>query len=375
MPKNRRFICFILIILLAASALGDLFGNVDVMKSYTDYLTYKNTVESVDKQEAHNNFGEALNILDGFFSLNKDNKYWEEMEKKSTALKTKIIKSIGIANGNADGLKTVELYLLLAKYNKTPSDQSVAESLIVLKNNLPREIKWSKDNAKMALIPEGEFIMGSDKAEQSNPDEKPAHKVFIDAYYMDKYEVTLSQFKKFCQEKGYPLPPQPDWNTEDNQPVVNISFADAMAYCQWAAKRLPTEAEWEKAARGKDALIFPWGNDWNKLYANNQEKALKKTTPAGAFEQNISPFECFDLAGNVWEWCSDWYDENYYKNSPKINPPGPTAGKMRTLRGGSWRVPNPAKQLRCANRCAVEIDFTSDDTGFRTVLPLKYESN
>jgi len=197
-----------------------------------------------------------------------------------------------------------------------------------------------EDGASMVLVPAGEFIMGSN---DGSDDEKPVHQVYLDAYYLDKYEVTVGQYAKFLKATGFNEPPM--WTTLDQpshqkRPIVNVDWSDASNYCEWAGKRLPTEAEWEKAARGTDGRIYPWGNEPpNTLRANyGQEKWNNHTAlvPMGQLKDGKSPYEIYDLAGNVWEWVSDWYDPDYYATSPPQNPKGPENGKYRVLRGGSW---------------------------------------
>ncbi|MBC8234001.1 formylglycine-generating enzyme family protein [bacterium] len=207
------------------------------------------------------------------------------------------------------------------------------------------EIIWQQDGAKMRLIPAGEFQMGSNNGDS---DEKPVHTVNLDAFYMDKYEVTVGQYKKFIQATGHRAP---NWSSvsqyspTDNHPIIYVSWDDAQAYCKWAGKRLPTEAEWEKAARG--GLVgkkYPWGDEapdaGGKYRANFDpgnytEDGYRYCAPVGSFPPN--GYGLYNMAGNVWEWCSDWYDGNYYFSSPRNNPPGPASGSHRVLRGGSWR--------------------------------------
>lgn len=197
-----------------------------------------------------------------------------------------------------------------------------------------------KDGAPMVLVPAGEFTMGSTDGSE---DEKPVHQVSLDAYYLDKYEVTVGRYAKFLDATGFNGPPK--WTTMDQplhqkRPIVNVDWSDASNYCEWAGKRLPTEAEWEKAARGADGRIYPWGNEPpDPLRANygkekwNNHDALQ---PVGQLKDGKSPYGIYDLAGNVWEWVSDWYDPDYYTTSPPQNPKGPKSGKYKVLRGGSW---------------------------------------
>jgi len=204
----------------------------------------------------------------------------------------------------------------------------------------------------MVLVPAGEFMMGSP---MGDADEQPPHKVHVDAFFMDKYEVTVRQYAAFLQATGVGSPS--DWlimNQPANQtrPVANVDWTDAVAFCQWAGKRLPTEAEWEKAARGTDGRLYPWGNDLpTPLHANfgrNGSNNHGVLTPIGSFEEGKSPYGIYDMAGNVWEWVSDWYDHEYYKNSPSQNPTGPAKGGFKVIRGGAWNT--SARNLRSADR-------------------------
>ena len=175
----------------------------------------------------------------------------------------------------------------------------------------------------MVSIPAGEFTMGS---QDGDADERPVHKVQLNAFSIDVYEVTVGQYEEFLRsgEARVPL----DWNTMNQSryhklPVANIDWADAVAYCKWAGKRLPTEAEWEKAARGTDGRLYPWGNDpptpLHANYAKTGAHNYDALVPVGTLEAGKSPYGVYDMAGNVWEWVSDWYDYNYYKVSPPQN--------------------------------------------------------
>jgi len=209
----------------------------------------------------------------------------------------------------------------------------------------------------MVFIPAGEFIMGNDGG---GDDEKPEREVFLDAFYIDKYEVTNAQYKE-CVDAGTCNPPvhtsSPDRlsyydNPEfDNYPVIWVTWDDAQTYCQWRAKRLPTEAEWEKAARGTDGRLWPWGNsdpdgsklnlcdvnctyEWKEAHIDD---GYLGTAPVGSFEAGKSPYGVYNMGGNVREWVADWFAPDYYANAPDRNPPGPSSGIGRVLRGGSWR--------------------------------------
>ncbi|MDP2806862.1 MAG: formylglycine-generating enzyme family protein, partial [bacterium] len=205
-----------------------------------------------------------------------------------------------------------------------------------------REVTNPTDGSVLIEIPAGSFSMGSS---DGGSDEKPVHTISLDKYYIGKYEVTVGQFKKFCQATGKSMPEQPTWNNRDDHPVVNVTWNDAKAYCDWAGLRLPTEAEWEKAARGTDGRSYPWGNGWDGNKCNHGKDSspytdasdgYENTSPVGNLSSGVSPYGAYDMAGNVWEWCNDWYDGSYYGSSPSSNPTGPSSGTFRVLRGGSW---------------------------------------
>ncbi len=225
----------------------------------------------------------------------------------------------------------------------------------------PPKAAQGEDGAEMVLVPAGEFWMGSDDF----PQEKPRHRVYLDAYSIDKYEVTNSLYKRFMEATGRKAPDY--WNDSTwngpTQPVVGVSWHDAEAYCRWAGKRLPTEAEWEKAARGTDGRRYPWGDQWDSSRANSGESKIGKTVPVGSYPGGVSPYGAHDLAGNVWEWVADWYDADYYKQSPVRNPTGPASGRDKVLRGGSWfKIP---VMLRSAYRDHLWPDYWSKEFGFR----------
>lgn len=262
--------------------------------------------------------------------------------------------------------------LALSVYEDKPADVKAVES-----RDMPIEKNekgfWEADYGNgiiMVYIPEGEFTMGSNE----DDDEKPPRKVYLEAYWMGKTEVTVKQYMKFVNETKTNFP---GWlekgsknNVEtgtdenykkfgpalrgDNYPIIGISWHDASAYCDWLSNeigfsfKLPTEAQWEKAARGTDGSKYSWGNQEPNEYLANFNKNIGKTSPVGLHPAGASPFGLLDMAGNVWEWCSDWYDPDYYKNAPKNNPVGPGGGSSRVIRGGCFF--NPSRSLRCSDR-------------------------
>jgi len=255
------------------------------------------------------------------------------------------------------------------------------------------------------LVPAGEFLMG-DNFNSGDLDEKPVHLVFLDAYYISKYKVTNSEYNRFIDDGGYTdstywtagsygyYVSQPVyWNDSkykgggiegnENFPVVGVSWYEAMAYCKWLSKktgkiyRLPTEAEREKAARGTDQRMYPWGNNIDGSYANysNSGDPYVILTPVGFYDgnthngfptnNNASPYGAYDMAGNVWEWCSDWHNKDYYSISPTNNPAGPSSGSFRVVRGGWWGS-GPCI-LTTTNRYAFAPFYREYDVGFRCV--------
>jgi len=196
----------------------------------------------------------------------------------------------------------------------------------------------AKDGAPMVLVPAGEFQMGSDIGDI---DEKPIHKVYLDEFYIDVYEVTNEQYRKFIDATKHEPSlywDDPKCNAPD-QPVVGVTWQDAVDYCKWAGKRLPTEAEWEKSARG--GLVgkqYPLGDDENIEETPEpmaqENPGLNSAYPVGCFKPNA--YGLHDMERNAWEWCHDWYGEEYYANSSEKNPQGPDTGDEKVLRGGSW---------------------------------------
>lgn len=229
-----------------------------------------------------------------------------------------------------------------------------------------------KDGAPMVLIPAGEFTMGSREEEKSaDKDEQPAHQAYLDAYYIDQYEVTTARYAKFFKATNRPQPEYWSANVVSDhgrKPVVGVDWNDAAAYCTWAGKRLPTEAEWEKAARGTDQRVYPWGNEApNTQRANFKHccdfKDYGALTDVGSYEAGKGPYGTYDMAGNVWEWVADWYDVKYYSKSPARNPIGPLSGESRVLRGGSWF--NEPLYVRSASRGRAVPTKRHNAIGFR----------
>ncbi len=226
------------------------------------------------------------------------------------------------------------------------------------------------EEAPMATIPAGEFWMGVDGTIGLD-DERPRHKVWLDAYFMDLYEVTTSRYAAFLAASGRAVPwlwDSVNLQLHGDRPVIGVDWEDAEAYCRWAGKRLPTEAEWEKAARGTDERRYPWGNATPTAdFANHALGARfsynQVLTPVGRYEKGRSPFGLYDLAGNVWEWVQDWYAAAYYEQSPERNPTGPDEGQFKVLRGGSWS--DLPKYLLTYGRFKLPPTTRNSYTGFR----------
>ncbi len=262
----------------------------------------------------------------------------------------------------------------------------------------------------MVLVPAGEFIMGSPLGSDGFPDEAPQRHVFVSSFWIDRYEVTNAAYVRFVHDTAHRIPENAkptaslwkDWSAIQaiaKHPVVNVSWEDAADYCAWRGARLPTEAEWEKAARGTDGRAYPWGNDWDWAKANSasywvertvhfesgvdwdafwgagdgakvaKEKGLQGevlTLPVGSFPNGVSPYGIFDLAGNAAEWVADWHDPNYYRRAPLSDPPGPAQGAVKAMRGGSWL--KPYKSLRAADRDWGVMDSRPSGTGFRCAM-------
>ncbi len=233
------------------------------------------------------------------------------------------------------------------------------------------------DGMVLVYVPQGSFLMGSPATDGSAyPDEMPQHSVTLDAFWIDRTEVTNGEYAQCAKAKACPPPARITSNVHDlyygnatfaDYPVLWVNWDDANAYCQWAGRRLPTEAEWEKAARGTDGRIYPWGNtppDPTLLNFNHANK-VKDIVQVGSYPNGASPYGALDMAGNVFEWVADWYGVKYYGQSPDQNPKGPDTGTQRVLRGGSWQY--DAAGVRSAYRYQSDPSVSSYEFGFRCV--------
>lgn len=231
-------------------------------------------------------------------------------------------------------------------------------------NRQPSLETTGKEGAPAMMVSAGAFTFGDDE-------EAPLREIYLDAYYIDKYEVTTSRYAKFLQATGSVRPPE-GWQELDqsqggNLPVVGVDWHDAEAYCRWAGRRLPSEAEWEKAARGTDERIYPWGND--EPTAARARFGQPMTSPykgglaaVGSHEAGKSPYGVHDLTGNVSEWVADWYSESFPLSDVR-NPKGPENGTGKVMRGGGWY--DPAQRLTSTKRFFANPATCSDDVGFR----------
>jgi formylglycine-generating enzyme required for sulfatase activity len=229
----------------------------------------------------------------------------------------------------------------------------------------------------MVLAPAGAFWMGSDADTEA---ERPRRRVWLDAFYIDRHEVTFERYRAFLEATGREPPfwgeawaREYDWvdgkypEGYGDHPVVVVSWHDADAFCRWAGGRLPTEAEWEKAARGTDGRRYPWGDRYETMRANayGEEDGHLTSAAAGSYPSGESPYGARDMAGNVWEWCADWYDPAYYSRGPERNPKGPAEGARKVVRGGSLGAV-PAL-LRTTFRMGNDPTFRAAAIGFRCV--------
>jgi formylglycine-generating enzyme required for sulfatase activity len=203
-------------------------------------------------------------------------------------------------------------------------------------------------------IPQGEFRMGDNFNDgEGDSDELPVHTVYLDAYKISRYEVTFQQYDTFCEATDRNKPNDNRFGRGD-YPVIYVTWDDAKAFCDWLSGEtgknihLPTEAQWEKAARGTDQGKYPWGNATPTCDLTNYDPCLKRTMPVGSYPGGVSPYGVHDMAGNVYEWCSDWYDAGYYVVSQKDNPTGPPTGEKHVIRGGGYL--SYADKLRCSHR-------------------------
>ncbi|WP_295590242.1 SUMF1/EgtB/PvdO family nonheme iron enzyme [uncultured Lamprocystis sp.] len=233
----------------------------------------------------------------------------------------------------------------------------------------------ARDGSVMVHVPAGEFEMGDGQG-----DNCPKHRVFVSAYWMGVYAVTNAQYLKFVEATGHRAPDKADYGQaiwtgrgfpkdKADHPVVCVAWDDAVAYVQWAGCELPTEAQWEKAARGPAGLIYPWGNDWDASRCrHDKNKGSETTCPVSGYPGGVSGYGTYNQSGNVWEWCADWYENGYYGKSPVRDPRGPEGGSSRVRRGGGWWGGDPVS-FRGAIRYWYDPGYRGVGLGFRLVRP------
>ena len=224
-----------------------------------------------------------------------------------------------------------------------------------------------KSGVEMVRIPAGAFQMGSN----DRADCQPQRPVTLREYWIGKNLITVKQFRAFCADAhfAYDWPAKtPSWGLKDDFPMVNVSWYDADAYCKWAGGTLPTEAQWEKAARGTDGRMYPWGNEFDpaKLCSSAKEKLLSPVA-VGSFGAGASPYGCLDLSGNAAQWCLDWYAKTGYVGLPDTDPAGALSGDEKVLRGGNWFFKKP-EMLSCAYRGDQPAGFFYKGIGFRLCM-------
>lgn len=247
----------------------------------------------------------------------------------------------------------------------TPASSSPGRLRPLGRNPQGSEEFWrEKDSALVVRIPSGEFRMGSADGE-GEQNEHPQHPVRVQGFLIDKTEVTWGQYKRFLAALSQPPPKSPVWGMPEPLPVSSISWGEASAFCAWAGGRLPTEAEWERAARGDDARRYPWGNAFDPWRCNTRDGGPHAPTPAADYPDCVSPYGVLDLSGSVSEWCSDWYEDAYYAKSPVENPTGPKTGTTRVSRGGAWMT--AAEFIRVVSRAGIEPTWHGPMQGFRCV--------
>lgn len=272
--------------------------------------------------------------------------------------------------GDSRAIEVIQKVALNKKYSYEEHDQ-FEKALVLLggewdwdyefKKSCERKRQGIKENTEMVLIPSGEFIMGDNRGFDN---EKPQHRVKLKAFLIDKYPVTVKDYKEFQKLTGYKSEPD-DYRPDDSKnecPVTYVSFDDAKAYAEWLGKRLPTEAEWEKAARGTDGRLWPWGNEWDESKLASREGNYTEPVPVGIFPEGKSPYGVMDMAGNVWEWTSDSEQKYPYKK--------PFPGeKLKLFKGGSWS--HDKIYARCSMRYLAGQDGWANDLGFRCAMSLE----
>jgi formylglycine-generating enzyme required for sulfatase activity len=256
----------------------------------------------------------------------------------------------------------------LVNFNQPVGSEKVARyGLKALAKNDRRFQEFSRNNdgGVVIRIPEGEFLMGNRDTERTPLE----HQVYVSGFLIDKMGVSWGQYKQFAAETGVLLPPhKPYWGILDDHPAIYVTWEEAQNYCEWAGGRLPTEAEREKAARGTDGRDFPWGDEKpnDRLGVFRKSWGYGSTGAVGSHSAGASPYGALNMGGNVWEWCSDWYDGDYYEISPFRNPKGPETGRVHAVRGGSWDSRPDVLSASC--RSWGHRGYRDGDFGFRCAM-------
>jgi sulfatase modifying factor 1 len=320
-------------------------------------------IASDDKKRARE-WEEVIGLIEQILALNPDN---ADMIEKLYAAHVNYGHQL-VEEGNLEQAKAAFTRALEVKPG---GGEAIAElSALAGKTQPPTATPLplappSAVEAAMVVIPAGEFTMGSEHGI-----ERPPHMVFVDTFEIDQFEVTNEQFERFVAATGYVTDAEKAGETswryyargKPTHPVVKVSWNDASAFCQWAGKRLPTEAEWEKAARGTDGRTYPWGNNWDVSKVNAKDSGYRGTTTVGSFPAGASPYGVMDMAGNVAEWTSDWFQP--YPGYPGGDNEAQYFGeKYRVIRGGGWF--SDQNQVRTTERSASSTTLANDDVGFR----------
>jgi len=266
-------------------------------------------------------------------------------------------------------LASIPIAAIMRGTTLTPFEETASDTAGDAEPDIDASSKEEPIPDEMITIPAGPFIRGT---MSGGFDEQPQRTIVLDSFSIDRHEVTNHRYQEFIAATGHRKAGPPARYAKSigkmkgvNQPAVYVSWDDAEEYCRWRGKRLPTEAEWEKAMRGTDGRLWPWGNDERPNGANwaRVQDGYEVSAPIGGFAADKSPYGVMDGAGNVLEWVADWYQEVYYKESPEKNPPSPEHGTYRVLRGGSYTT--TGADVRITSRSKMMPDFRDEAIGFR----------
>jgi len=352
------------------------FTGLTVSYSLTGHNMYSNSV-------TFDGTGKATigSLRPGTYTLSLFGSHW--LRRTISGVNVNGLNSVvtTLANGDADGDNQVNLFdsvVLDANFGSADAmadldgsglvnlfDYVIIDSYFGAKGDGDGQMTSNPiDNADMVWVSAGSFLRGSISGTSN---EMPQRSIYLDGYWIYKYEVTVAQYRAFCLATNRTMPDAPDWGWQETSPIVKVTWYDALAYATWAKVALPTEAQWEKAARGTDGRIYPWGDVWDETKCCNFNNPVRGTKMVGSFPSGVSPYGCMDMAGNVWEWCADWYSDTYYQTSPDKNPLGPPDGfSSIVLRGDAWNDPYD-NAFRCAFRNPYAPFGYLNSVGFRCV--------